>query len=99
MDQFGFGNGMGDGQGSGDRPEQETDTDYYESKVGAKPKKGEAVRIGSAKGPNRAGRSLEGSREEILSSIKNEEDPLQNQRLPKDQENHVREYNAKFHEG
>jgi hypothetical protein len=97
-DQFSFGNGLGEGKGGGYRPEQETDTGVYESKVRAKPKAGEAVRIGDAIGPNKAGRSLEGVKQEILSAIKNDSDPLSDQRLPKEQQEHVREYYKRFEE-
>ena len=95
-DQFGFGNGMGEGQGEGYRPEQETDTGVYESKVRGNPKAGEAVRVGDAIGPNKAGLSQESVKEEILSAIENDSDPLSDQRLPKDQQEHVREYYKRF---
>lgn len=95
-DQFGFGNGMGEGEGEGYRPEQETDTGVYESKVAANPKAGEAVRIGDAIGPNKAGLTQEGLKQEILSAVKNDSDPQSDQRLPKDQKEHVREYFKQF---
>lgn len=96
MGQYGFGDGMGEGEGSGDRPEQETDTGVYESKVAANPKAGEAVRVGDAIGPNKAGQTSEGLKQEILSDVTNESDPQTDQRLPKDQKEHVREYFKKF---
>lgn len=95
-DQFGFGNGYDEGEGSGYRAEQETETGSYDSRVRAKPKAGEAERLGNAQGPNKAGLSLEGAREEILSSLKNDSDPLTDQRLPKEQQDHVREYYKQF---
>jgi len=98
-DQFGFGDGMGEGEGSGYRPEQETETGHYDSRVRGQPKAGEAVRVGDATGPNKAGRSLEGTRDEILSSLKNDADPLTDQRLPKEQQDHVREYYKRFEKG
>jgi len=94
-----MGNGLGEGQGYGDRPEAETDTGTYESKVRGKPKAGEAVRVGDAIGPNKAGLSQESYKEEILSSLKNDSDPLTDQRLPKDQQDHVREYIQRFEAG
>lgn len=97
-DQFGFGNGMGEGQGEGYRPEQETDTGVYESKVRGNPKAGEAVRVGDVIGVNKAGQTQESIKEEILSAIKNDSDPLSDQRLPKDQQEHVREYYKRFAE-
>ena len=95
-DQFGFGEGQNEGRGAGYRPEQETDTGVYESKVRGNPKAGEAVRVGDAIGPNKAGQSQEGIKQEILSAIKNDSDPLSDQRLPKDQQQHVREYYKRF---
>ncbi len=95
----GFGDGLGEGQGFGYRPEQETDTGVYESKVGAKPKAGDAVRFGEVEGRNRVGLSQEASKQEILSALKNDSDPLADQRLPKDQQEHVREYINRFESG
>lgn len=95
-DQFSFGQGLGEGKGAGYRPEQETETGVYESKVRGTPKAGEAVRIGDAIGPNKAGRSQESVKQEILSALKNDSDPLSDQRLPKDQRDHVREYYKQF---
>ena len=97
-DQFGFGDGMGEGQGAGYRPEQETDTGVYESKVRGNPKAGEAVRVGDVIGMNKAGQTQESIKEEILSAVKNDSDPLSDQRLPKDQQEHVREYYKRFSE-
>lgn len=90
------GNGMGRGQGRGDRPEAETDTGEYLSRVGGKPQTGEAVRTGEASGPNVSGRTKEGVKEEILSSLNAESDPLSNQRLPKDEAKHAKEYFEKL---
>lgn len=96
---FGDGNGNGEGEGFGYRPESETETGVYESKVRGDPKAGEAVRIGDATGPNKPGLSVEGAKEEILSALKNDSDPLTDQRLPKDQQDHVREYIKRFKAG
>ena len=95
-DQFGFGNGLSEGEGSGYRPERETDTGVYESKVRGNPKAGEAVRIGDVIGPNKAGQSQESIKQEILSAVRNDSDPLSDQRLPKEQRDHVREYYKQF---
>ncbi|HRX78967.1 MAG TPA: hypothetical protein P5307_07880, partial [Pirellulaceae bacterium] len=66
--------------------------------VRGNPKAGEAVRVGDAIGPNKAGLSQEGIKEQILSAVKNDSDPLSDQRLPKDQQEHVREYYKRFEE-
>jgi len=91
-DEFGMGNGFSEGPGAGYRPEQETETGIYESKLRGNPRAGEAVRVGDAIGPNKAGLSQEEIKEEILSAVANDSDPLTDQRLPKEQQDHVREY-------
>ncbi len=93
------GRGLGEGQGKGDRPEEKTDTGAYDSKVGAKPKKGEAVRTGSAGGPNMAGRTAEAIKQELNSGTVEKDDPLVNTRLPKAQREHAKQYFERLREG
>lgn len=93
------GRGLGEGQGKGDRPEERTDTGGYDSKVGAKPKKGEAVRTGSAGGPNMAGRTTEEIKQELNSGAVEKDDPLVNTRLPKSQREHAKQYFERLREG
>ena len=57
------------------------------------------IRIGDAIGPNKPGLAQEASKEEILSSLKNDSDPLSDTRLPKDQQDHVREFFKRFESG
>jgi hypothetical protein len=90
--QGGKGMGLGDGQGEGDRPEERTDTNFYESQVRGNVQPGEAVRTGSASGPNRAGQSLEDVKEQIRSSASEDADPLLDVRLPRKEREHAREY-------
>ncbi len=90
QDQIGF--GLGDGVGQGERPDQETDKKFYNSKVGTKPQAGQAVRTGVAGGPNIAGMSREEVRSEIAERLSQEPDPLTNQRLPRKQREHARDY-------
>jgi hypothetical protein len=101
MDGFGDGqgDGRGDGQGAGYRPEQETETGEYQARERVKPQAGEAVRVGDAFGPNRAGMSQEEVKQLILSSLRGETDPLTDQRLPKSQKDHVRQYYQRMDEG
>jgi hypothetical protein len=105
MGQFGNGQGqgmgnqgmgMGRGQGRGDRPEAETDTGEYLSRVGAKPQAGEAIRTGEAAGANISGKTKEGVKQEILSSLSADSDPLSNQPLPKSEAKHAKEYFEKL---
>ena len=101
MDQFGdmSNDGLGQGEGFGYRPEEETETGEYEARERAKPKAGEAVRIGDADGPNRSGITLEGVKQQIITALNNEADPLTDQRLPKMQQDHVREYYQRLGQG
>ncbi|MGE0755729.1 MAG: hypothetical protein AB7F89_18110 [Pirellulaceae bacterium] len=98
-DQFGMGDGLGEGQGTGYRPEQETATGSYDSRQRAKPKAGQAVRVGDAGGPNQAGRSTEEVKEQILSSLSKDPDALTEQRLPRSQQDHVKEYYQRLRKG
>lgn len=93
------GRGLGEGQGKGDRPEEQTDKAFYDSKVGTKPKKGEAVRTGTAGGPNMAGRTTAELKQELNSGKVEQDDPLVNQRLPKSQREHARQYFDRLREG
>ena len=96
----GEGIGMGEGQGQGPRPEQETGTGFYDTQVRAKPKRGMAVKVGDAPGPNVSGQAREEIKEQI-SSLKQgtAADPLTGKRLPKAKRNHVQQYLDSFREG
>jgi chemotaxis protein histidine kinase CheA len=93
------GKGLGEGQGEGDRPEEKTDYKSYDSKVGAKPKKGEAVKTGYASGANMAGKTTEVIKQELNSGKKEEDNPLVDTRLPKSQREHAKQYFEKLREG
>jgi hypothetical protein len=93
------GRGMGEGQGVGARDEEKNETSFYESKVRATPKKGEAVKTGDADGPNLAGRTAEAVKEEINATTPEEDDPLVEQRLPKAQREHTKEYFDRLRKG
>ncbi len=93
------GTGLGAGQGRGERPEQETDTGHYLSQVRGEPKPGEAVRTGTADGPNLAGKTREEVKQAAESALKQDTDPLTDQRLPKPHRDHARQYFEKFREG
>jgi hypothetical protein len=86
------GMGLGEGQGQGERPEEKTDTSFYESQVRGKVRPGEAVRTGTAAGPNRAGRSLQEVKDQIRSNLDQEPDPLIDVRLPRNEREQVKEY-------
>jgi hypothetical protein len=88
----GRGMGLGEGQGQGDRPEERTDTNFYESQVRGEVQAGEAVRTGTAGGPNRAGQTLEEVKEQLRSTTSQDADPLVDVRLPRKQRDHARQY-------
>jgi hypothetical protein len=90
--QRGKGIGLGDGQGEGARPEERTGTNFYDSQVRGKVQPGEAVRTGTASGPNRAGQTLEEVKEQLRSSTSEDADPLIDVRLPRKEREHAREY-------
>lgn len=93
------GNGLGQGPGFGNRPEQETDTGYFESQVRAKPKPGEAVRAGEADGPNVKGKTKEEIKEQILSSISKDPDALTDEKLPRAEREHAKQYFERLRKG
>jgi hypothetical protein len=95
----GMGDGMGEGQGFGYRSEEQSETSSFESRQRAKAKGGEAVRAGKIQGPNRAGMSREQVKEEIISALNEIVDPLTDQRLPRSQQDHVREYYQRIGKG
>ncbi|MCH2125777.1 MAG: hypothetical protein MK165_13350 [Pirellulaceae bacterium] len=91
--------GLGEGRGQGDRPKEKTESGEYRSKVGAKPKKGEAIRVGDADGPNASGTSKARIQDAIESALKEESDPLINTRLPRQERKHAEQYLEKFRQG
>mgnify|MGYP005845096023 CR=1 FL=1 len=107
-DQFGpmgvtgeaAGDGLGEeGRGYGYRPEEKTATGAFETQVRAKPKAGEAIRIGEAFGPNQPGISLETVKDRIETLLKEEAEPLTDERLPRSQRDHVRQYYQRLGKG
>lgn len=90
---------MGQGQGQGDRPEEKTDTGAIDSRVKGNPIPGEAVRVGEASGPNKAGSSLANIEQEIDAARTAEFDPTLNQRLPKAEREQSNEYLERFRKG
>ncbi len=100
-DQFSdmVGDGLGQGRGEGYRPEEETKTGEYNARERGKLRPGEAVRVGDAYGKNRAGKTQEDIKEQILSSINEKPDPQTEQQLPKSQRKHVNEYFKRKRDG
>ncbi len=95
----GFGDGMGKGTGRGDRPEEETDTNFYDSQVRGKVKRGKAIIAGFADGPNRKGVTREDIRNVIASELDEAANPLENQNLPRPEQEHTQQYFDRLREG
>jgi hypothetical protein len=95
----GRGDGLGEGQGYGERPEQETETGGYRSRVEAKPRAGQAIRVGDARGKNLAGQSQQAVQEEVASSFSQDPDPIIHQKLPRREREQTREYFERLREG
>ena len=95
----GKGDGLGEGQGQGNRPEEETDKSFYDTRVGADPKQGEAVKVGDAGGKNVAGKSKEAVKEAIEGSLKKDPEALEDVTLPRDQREHAKQYFEKLRKG
>lgn len=94
-----FGDGYGQGKGTGERGETETETQAYETRVKATPENGESIVMGNAGGANIAGMSRTEAQELVSESIGEETDPLADQRLPRGQQEHAKEYFDRFREG
>lgn len=93
------GDGLVEGQGFGYRPEEETETGAFDTQVRGNVRKGEAVRTGDAEGPNQKGKTLEEIKAELQSDYSADNDPLSNQRLPRDRREHAKEYFNRLREG
>ena len=93
------GQGMGPGHGKGDRPEEKSATGKYRTRVVATPRKGEAVRIGDANGPNVSGSSRASIQQELESAANEDPDPVVRQRLPRRERTQTKEYFEKFFQG
>jgi hypothetical protein len=89
----------GSGQGEGLRDEEETDKSFYDTRVGADPKAGESVRVGTAQGKNVAGQSKEAVKEAVQAELAKDPDALETVNLPRDQREHAKQYFEKFREG
>ena len=82
----------GGGRGAGLRDKQETETGTYRSRVKGKVQKGETVVTGHADGNNISGKSISEAREFAQAEMNKKSDPLENQKLPRAQRDHAKEY-------
>ena len=89
----------GSGAGGGKRDREEGDTGGYKSRVKGKLQKGETVVTGNADGDNIKGRTATQARELVEASLNKKSDPLENQKLPRSQREHVQQYFNKLRTG
>lgn len=89
----------GKGPGGGKRDRQEEDTGSYKSRVKGKLQKGETVVTGNADGDNISGKTASQARELVEASLNKKSDPLENQKLPRSQREHVQQYFNKLRTG
>jgi hypothetical protein len=82
----------GAGIGQGQRELEENETGDYRSKVKGRLQKGETVTTGDADGPNLPGGSAAEARELIKSELSRQNDPLEDQQLPRAQREQAKEY-------
>ena len=93
------GNGMGAGRGQGPRPDEKNDVGFRDSKVRQDPRRGSAVVVGEADGPNVRGVVAESIKTQMLSQGSEPADPLTIERLPKSRREHAEEYFNSLREG
>jgi hypothetical protein len=94
------GDGLGEGIGFGERPEEKTDTKGYDSRVRQQPSKGgKSTVIGNIGGPNLPGRARQDVAEEVMASLAQDPDPIDETALPRDQREHSKEYFEKLLKG
>ncbi|MBN1854893.1 MAG: hypothetical protein JW829_19320 [Pirellulales bacterium] len=93
------GMGMGEGRGSGPRPEEENGTSFRDSRVGQKADQGRAVITGIADGPNITGSARAAILQEMTDGIREADDPVAIERLPRSRREHVGEYNSLIRQG
>jgi len=82
----------GSGRGAGQRDLEKGDTGTFKSKVKGKLQQGQTVVTGTADGKNLVGRSVSETRELIEASISKESDPLENQKMSRNQREHAQQY-------
>ena len=90
---------QGKGPGGGKRDREEEDTGAYKSRVKGKLQQGETVVTGNADGDNISGKTASQARELVEASLNKKSDPLENQKLPRSQREHVQQYFNKLRTG
>ncbi|MCC7087272.1 MAG: hypothetical protein IT427_19895 [Pirellulales bacterium] len=92
--------GIGRGEGDwGPRPEGPQESKTYDSRVRSSVGKGSAVVTGLVHGPNVKGAVLEDIKSQVEAAKHDQSDPLTDQRLPRQQRDHVQQYFDAFRSG
>ncbi|MCH2178919.1 MAG: hypothetical protein MK106_08950 [Mariniblastus sp.] len=89
----------GQGTGGGKRSRENSESGSYKSRVEGKLQQGETVVTGNADGDNANGKTSSQVRELVESALSKKSDPLENQKLPKSQREHVQQYFNKLRTG
>ena len=89
----------GRGPGGGQRGISKDKTGTFKSQVKTNTQKGETVVTGTVDGPNRAGPSRMEARKLIKENMNRQFDSRENQQIPVDAKNHVKEYMKKLRGG
>ncbi len=93
------GDGLGAGRGFGERPEAKDDVDFYDTRAAVKVGRGAATIAGEAEGPNIKGNFQQKLNEQFQSARQESADPLTNERIPRKQRQHAKEYFDHLREG
>ncbi len=86
------GSKWGRGLGSGTGPETDLDANTYDTQVRGDIQKGEVITAGTADGPNRKGVTQQEIQSAVDDVLSKESDPLENQKLPRDEREHAEQY-------
>lgn len=93
------GQGYGTGSDLKDGAEEALPDGAFDSRVKTQPKAGPGMIVGPADGPNRQGVSREAIKTAVLAAAEAEDDPLENQPLPRIEREHTREYFDRLRQG
>jgi hypothetical protein len=93
------GQGYGTGSDLKDGAAEELPEGAFDSRVKTQPKAGPGMIVGPADGPNRQGVSREAIKTAVMAAAETEDDPLENQPLPRIEREHTREYFDRLRQG
>jgi len=91
--------GLGRGRGYGFRPEEKDDTEFFDTRAAVKTGRGAASIVGEVDGPNVKGDYQQELNQQFQAARQQTTDPLTNQRIPRKQRQHAKEYFDRLREG